>query len=692
MTDLAAPSPAAPSPAASAPVAPAPAATPLSFEPDLREQAAAAHARALGHLRAVQQPRGALAGEVVWNPMLVCQYVMLCELLGEPIAPARQRRIRRSLELQVRADGGWGMHPDSASWLFHTTLAFVALRLLGAPADDPLCAGALRWIRAHGGVVAIPTWGRVWLAMLGMYPWTGVQPILPEMWLLPDAAPVHPRRLYNHMRMIYLGLSYVYGVRLQAPDSARLAAIRAELYPEGYARVRFARHRDEIAATDLHEAPGAGLRAAFAGMRAIERLTPGLLRRRALARALEHIRFEFTSTDYVCLSPVNGLLFCLALHHSDPRHPDLPRALRGLEYWVWEDDEEGMRICGARSDIWDTSFVLQALAEGPALPDARAIAGAAAAWLARAQLRGDIPDGAAHYREPADGGWGFADEAHPWPVSDCSAEALEALLHAHRDLAPGPGLPLERQRAALRFIMRRQNEDGGFGSYEPRRGSMVLRRFNPAEIYGNCMLEYSYSECTASCVRGLAVARAALGERLDATLAAELDASIARGVAFLLAAQHANGGWAGFWGVNFTYGTFFAVPALLAAGVSPHHPAIARAVQWLLGAQRADGGWAESFEGVVQDRDIQLPPGEPSLVTQTAWALLTLLATRPADARTRQAIERGVALLLARQTDAGSWPGERASGVFFNTAVLDYRLYRQIFPTWALARYLGPDR
>ena len=661
----------------------------MSVETCLRDQAVQAYACALRHLHGVQQPRGALGGEVVWNPMLVCQYVIACEILGRPITPERRRRIRRSLELQVRSDGGWGMHPDSASWLFHTTLAYVALRLLGAAADDPLAGAALRWIRAHGGVTTIPTWGRVWLALLGMYPWEGVQPIPPEMWLLPEASPVHPRRLYNHMRLIYLGLSYVYGVRLRAPDSPRLAAIRNELYPEGYARARFAEHRDEIAATDLYEAPGIGLRAAFAGMRALARLTPGLLRRRALARALEHIRFEFTSTDFVCLSPVNGLLFCLALFHSDPHHPDLPRALQGLEYWVWEDDDEGMRICGARSDIWDTSFLLQALAEGPPRPDARAIAEPAAAWLTRAQLCGDIPGGAAHYRESADGGWGFADERHPWPVSDCTAEALEALLQVREHLSSGPGLTLKRQRAAVRFVLSRQNPDGGFGSYEPRRGSMVLRRFNPAEIYGNCMLEYSYSECTASCVRALAVVRAAPGDRLGADLRAEVDAAVARGVAALLAAQHACGGWAGFWGVNFTYGTFFAVPALLAAGLSPYHPAIVRATQWLLGAQRHDGGWGESFEGVLQDRDIPLPPDEPSLVTQTAWALLALLATRPAEARTRRAIDRGVALLVARQTERGAWPPERASGVFFNTAVLDYRLYRQVFPAWALARYLG---
>jgi squalene cyclase len=182
--------------------------------------------------------------------------------------------------------------------------------------------------------------------------------------------------------------------------------------------------------------------------------------------------------------------------------------------------------------------------------------------------------------------------------------------------------------------------------------------------------------------------RAPSAELLGAALRAELDRAIERGVAFLLAAQHANGAWAGFWGVNYTYGTFFAVPALLAAGLSPHHPAIVRATQWLLAAQRPDGGWGESFEGVIHDREAGLPADEPSSATQTAWALLTLLATRPDDARSTAAIERGLGFLLARQGPDGAWPEERATGVFFNTAVLDYRLYRQIFPAWALARFL----
>lgn len=645
-----------------------------------------AYQRAVQHLAAAQSPGGAVAGEVVWNSMLVSQYVIACHILGRPIDPRRARRIRLAFERQVRPDGGWGMHPDSASWLFHTTLAYVALRLLGHPPEDPLLVGALRWIRLHGGVTKNPTWGRIWLALLGLYPWDCVQPILPEMWLLPDAAPVHPRRLYCHMRLIYLGLSYLYGARVRAPESPVLADIRRELYDGRYDHAPFRAHRDDIAATDLFEAPGAGLRAAFTAMRGLDRLAPGLLRRRALARALDHILFELRSTRYVCLSPVNGLLFNLALHHHDPHHSEQERAFQGLEYWFWEDDRDGARICGARSDIWDTSFLLQALCEGPRTEPGDGLARRAATWLARAQLRGDIPGGAEHYREPADGGWGFADERHPWPVSDCTAEAVEALIHAAaHDLAPP--LAQERQLAALRFVLRRQNEDGGFGSYEPRRGSLLLKHFNPAEIYGNCMLEYSYTECTASCIRGLALARRSLAGALSPGLRADLDAAIDRGVSFLLQAQHAEGGWLGFWGINFTYGTFFAVHALLAAGLPPRHPAIRRAVAWLLGHQRPDGGWAESFEGLLDGRDVQLPADEPSLVVQTSWAVLTLMAAESDP--NHPAITRAIAYLRDRQTPEGGWPSERASGVFFNTAVLDYDFYKHIFPTWALARHLA---
>ena len=66
-----------------------------------------------------------------------------------------------------------------------------------------------------------------------------------------------------------------------------------------------------------------------------------------------------------------------------------------------------------------------------------------------------------------------------------------------------------------------------------------------------------------------------------------------------------------------------------------------------------------------------------------------MIAAPADDADARAAIDRGIAYLCDLQGDDGAWPQERASGVFFNTAVLDYALYRQIFPAWALARYVS---
>ncbi len=653
----------------------------------MTQPALLAYTRALDHLARVQKPNGAFAGEVIWNPMLVCQYVVVCHILGRPIDAKRRERVILSLRRQVRPDGGWGMHPDSDTWLFHTVLGYVTLRLLEVPADDPLCARALAWIHAHGGPYLSPTWGRLWLAMLGLYPWSAVQPIVPEVWLLPPSLPVHPSRLYCHMRLIYLGLSYVYGSKFVAPTSAIVESLRRELYPEGYDPARFEQHRDEIAATDLFEAPSPGLRAAFAALRALDRASPGALRHRALERAYDHILFEFRSTGYVCLSPVNGLLFCLALHIRDPEHRELDKALHGLEYWFWEDDEEGARICGARSDIWDTAFVIQALCEGPGAGPHGEIVRRACAYLPIAQIQEEVLGGQAHFRELAYGGWGFADEHHPWPVSDCTAEALEALLHAEaRDLSGPEGrLDLGRKLAAVAFILLRQNDDGGFGSYEARRGPMFLRGYNPAEIYGNCMLEYSYTECTGSCIRALALAERTFGEHMPDDLRARTRAAVRRGAEAVRAAQDGAGGWAGFWGINFTYGTLFATSGLRAAGEPAGSERMTRAVRWLLTHQRPDGGWGESFEGMLDGSDVPLPEGEPSLVVQTAWALLTLMELAPGE---RDAIDRGVAYLTERQRD-GTWPRERATGCFFNTAVLDYDLYRHTFPTWALARYLS---
>ena len=47
----------------------------------------------------------------------------------------------RHFEHTRQPDGGWGLHAESPSYVFVTTLSYVALRLLGLSADAPLTAG-----------------------------------------------------------------------------------------------------------------------------------------------------------------------------------------------------------------------------------------------------------------------------------------------------------------------------------------------------------------------------------------------------------------------------------------------------------------------------------------------------------------------------------------------------------------------
>ena len=76
----------------------------------------------------------------------------------------------------------------------------------------------------------------------------------------------------------------------------------------------------------------------------------------------------------------------------------------------------------------------------------------------------------------------------------------------------------------------------------------------------------------------------------------------------------------------------------------------------------------------------EIPRGRASSARQSG-ALLALMEV--VDVRS-DAIARGIAWLCDRQEPDGSWPQQAVNGVFFGSAMLDYRLYKSYFPTWAL--------
>jgi squalene/oxidosqualene cyclase-like protein len=625
-------------------------------------------------LASLQDARGAWEGEMVWNTMLLAQVILVHRIVepggGPPFdAATRARQVRYFARWQT-PEGGWGMHPESGPYVFFTVLAYAALRALGLAPSEPMLVRARRWLASvPGGVLSVPTWGKLWLAVLGVAPYEGVNPIPPEMFLLPRSWPVHPSRFYCHTRYAYVALAYLYGRRFVADLGPLAGELRHELYGAAPIEARdFVRARHSLAATDVYVAPSAGLRLAYDVARVVERASP--LRERALRYCLERVEFELRASRHHGLSPVNGLLACLVLYASDARHPDLPAALRGMEAWRWEDDEQGIRYVGARSTSWDTAFAVQTLAECPASPAGGAAVQRGVAFLASVQMGDELTGAEGEAREPILGGWCFSEGSHRWPVSDCTAEAIIALLGA------GGRIDEDAIERGVDFILRRQNRDGGFGTYEPRRAPGFLETLNPSEMYGSCMTELSYIECTASCVAALARVRARIPR-----LAARVEAAVARAVAMLRAAQRPDGSYLGFWGVCFTYATFLVMEALHAAGAGPGDPTLVRAAAFLCARQRPDGAWAEHWTAVTTSHWVDHPAPQPVM---TSWALLGLLRARPpSDA----AVRRGAAWLAGAQRTDGSWEEGNVAGVFFGSALLDYRYYREYFPLWALARY-----
>jgi squalene-hopene/tetraprenyl-beta-curcumene cyclase len=152
---------------------------------------------------------------------------------------------------------------------------------------------------------------------------------------------------------------------------------------------------------------------------------------------------------------------------------------------------------------------------------------------------------------------------------------------------------------------------------------------------------------------------------------------------YLRVTQRDDGSWYGRWGMNYIYGTWSVLCALNAAGFNPASEPVRAAADWLVGIQNPDGGWGE--DGTSYKLDYRGYERAPSTASQTAWALLGLMAAGRID---HQAVAGGIAYLSKTQDSDGFWTEARFTATGFpRVFYLRYHGYRRYFPLWALARY-----
>jgi squalene-hopene/tetraprenyl-beta-curcumene cyclase len=230
----------------------------------------------------------------------------------------------------------------------------------------------------------------------------------------------------------------------------------------------------------------------------------------------------------------------------------------------------------------------------------------------------------------------------------------------------GPAIARARE-----WVVGLQSRDGGWGAFDADNAYEYLNNI-PFADHG-ALLDPPTADLTARCLSMLAQ----LGET------PETSPAMKQAVDWLRRDQRADGSWFGRWGMNYIYGTWSVLCALNATGLGHDAPEIRRAANWLTSIQNPDGGWGE--DGTSYKLAYRGHEPAPSTASQTAWALLGLMAAGQID---HPATERGIAYLRRTQGSNGLWvePHYTATG-FPRVFYLRYHGYPKFFPLWALSRY-----
>ena len=618
--------------------------------------------------------------------------------------------VRRYLRCHANDDGGWGLHIEGHSTVFGTAMNYIAYRLLGASPSDATCVKARTWLRnVPGAALGIPSWGKFWLATLGLYSWDGLNVIPPELWLLPYWLPLNPGRLWCHCRVVYLPMCYIYGNRFTAKETPLIRQLREELFTENFSSVDWSKQRNHVAEVDLYT-PHSRLLKIFNWIAyQYEKVHSGWLRRKALAIALDHIHHEDLTTKYIDIGPVNKAINMLAIHYSGNLDAHKKHTERIRDYlWIAED---GMKMQGYNgSQLWDTAFAAQAIFESGLARDFKTCLAKVHNFLDVTQVLEDVDDNVKYYRHISKGAWPFSTVDHGWPISDCTSEGLKAALlyveNSKVELVP-KFLEEERFQFSVNYLLSMQNKDGGWATYELTRGGQLLESLNCSEVFGDIMIDYTYVECTSACVQALHRFALLYPNHRSVLLcdrfftlklsyhctefpffgvlpvflrSEEVRSSIRRGQDMIKSIQKSDGSWYGSWAICFTYACWFGIEALALDDSSrkANKALIEKCCGFLLSKQMKDGGWGESYQSCVRK---EYRDSESGHVVCTAWALLSLILANPratASSDVVQAVERGVRFLMNAQLPNGDWAQQSISGVFNRNCMISYSNYRSV--------------
>jgi len=624
------------------------------------EEIAGAIARAQENLLRQQKPDGHWCGELIVDSTLCSDYILFMHWCSEVDAQLQRRCVRHILKRQL-PDGGWNIYHGGPSEINASAKAYFSLKLAGCSVDAPFMQEARATIMRRGGIPQMNTFSKLYLALLGQFPWKYLPAIPVEMVLLPRWAPFHIYKMSSWSRAMLMPLAIINHFKPTRilPGEKQLH----ELYPLGTEQSDLRLPRSE---------PFWTWRNFFLRLDDVFKFLSPLrirpLRRRALEEAerwmLERIGKGSDGLAAVFPAMLNSLIALRALGYSktNPVYAKAEQDFAGL----FVDDSEDFRIQPCLSPIWDTAINIISLAESGVAPDDPNLQ-KAAEWLVNKEVR-IRGDWSVNNSYPQASGWAFEYNNVYYPDTDDTAMVLMALrLVRSKD----PQALNETFRRALDWQLSFQCRGGGWAAFDKNVTTPWLEDMPFADH--NAILDPTCSDLTARTLELLGY----IG--FDPKTRSVRDA-----IQYLIDTQDEDGSWYGRWGVNYIYGTWQVLRGLRAIGQDMTQDWILRGRDWLESCQNNDGGWGETC-GTYENPSTK-GIGE-STASQTAWAIMGICACGDLD---RPSIQRGLRYLLNSQKPDGSWAEEQITGTGFpRVFYLKYDMYRQNFPLLALATYVN---
>jgi squalene-hopene/tetraprenyl-beta-curcumene cyclase len=343
----------------------------------------------------------------------------------------------------------------------------------------------------------------------------------------------------------------------------------------------------------------------------------------------------------------------IMLHLEGFSHDSKPfqQGLEAIERFIWKYDN-GMHAQACVSPVWDTALMTIGLLDA-GIPGSDKRLQRAIDWTEERQIQGPEGDWRIYRPELTAGGWAFEYFNTWYPDIDDTAAVILAFVKQKPE-SVGSNHVLR----ALDWLLGMVNPDGGWGAFDVENDNLFMNKCPFSDLDALC--DPSTADVTGRVVETFGLICSNKACQIDIGLEKRLKMAVHNAINFLARQQESNGSWWGRWGVNYVYGTSNVLCALTYSDGGRIESLVTPAIKWLKSCQGPNGGWGECLESYGDPG--KAGKGETS-ASQTAWALMGLLAHLPP---TDESIQRGVIFLLDTQDDldgkGASWTEAQFTG------------------------------